>query len=160
MEFGPSTSFTEASPTFVIDADQNPATGFAGITDTHLDAALIGAEYVLTINASSFQANASLLGVSGGIFSLGTFAVSYTGPIMLTSLNLTSLGGDDGLMNFKVLAQRQISAASWTAIQDFMSELGQPVGVVVAVPEANIWAIVGLGLLSLLAVRGRQRLMA
>jgi hypothetical protein len=161
VDLGPLTSLADASPTFIIDIDQNPATGAAGVTDTHLDAGLIGAEYVLSINASIFQANASLRGFSGGGFSfLGSFAVTYSGSTMTTSLNLSNLGADDGLMNFKVLSQRQVSEGAWTFVQDFMSDVGQPVGIVARVPEPGAWTIIALGLLALLVVQGRRRLAA
>ncbi|MEO8627880.1 MAG: hypothetical protein ABI612_07225 [Betaproteobacteria bacterium] len=152
VDFGPSTSLTEASPFFVIDIDQNPATGFAGVTSTHLDSDLIGAEYVLRFNASAFGGDAVLSHISQK-----SFAVTRSGSTLSTSLNLSDLGGDDGLMNFKVVASRQLSAASWTGIQDYMSEPGQAVGRVIAVPEADTWAAVSVGLLSMLSLRRRRR---
>src|SRR5437879_1969943 len=60
LTFAPGTPLGTAFAQFVLDTDQNPATGFAGVDSVHNDASLIGADFVLEIHGSNFQASATL----------------------------------------------------------------------------------------------------
>lgn len=157
---GPSTDFANARVGINIDIDQNTATGFPGITNGNADSDLIGLEYLLQLNAFNFQGNAGLLHFNGvGFDDGGTFALTYDAiaRTITGSLNLSDLGGDDGLFNFKLTAQQQLAEFSSTPIQDFMSDLGQPVGTVAAVPEPTTWALVAVGAIGLLGFSRRSR---
>ena len=115
---------------FQLDTDQNPATGYPGIDSGHSDAALMGTEFFVLIYGSNFQASASVL--SSSFANLGTFPVNYSGNSVQVRVPLATLGGDDGLMNFKATVAQELSTNTSTGISDYASNLGQPVGVVSA----------------------------
>jgi hypothetical protein len=43
-------------------------------------------------------------------------------------VGLAALGGDDGLLNFKVLTERALAAGGNTGILDYMSNIGSAPG--------------------------------
>lgn len=159
VSFGPSSTLSTASATFNFDLDRNPATGVAGINSVGVDAALIGVDYAVRIQASSFEANASVLAFAADGSYLGivaTWAASYVGNVFSTSGSLADLGGDDGLMNFKLTSARQTGFGTSTGALDFMSDPGLPVGSVSAVPEPGAWALFGAGALLLAGLKRRR----
>lgn len=149
VTYGPGTILPTAYTFFNIDIDQNVATGVAGIDSGGNDAALMGTDYQVYIRSSNFQANAVVVAFSpSGVPSIvATLAATYSGPTFTTTANLSDFGGDDGLMNFKVVSGQQINLSTLTTIQDYMSDVGQPVGRVAAVPEPGTWWLLAAGLI-------------
>ena len=122
VNFAPGTPLGTVFVDFLLDTDQNPATGYAGVDSSHNDASLIGADFILTIYGSNFQASATV--------GSNSFPVTYSGNSVQVMVPLSALGGDDGLMNFKVISALQLSTNTTSGITDYASNLGQPVGVV------------------------------
>ncbi|HEU4937885.1 MAG TPA: pentapeptide repeat-containing protein [Vicinamibacterales bacterium] len=119
--FDPAT--TRAS--LVLDTDQNAATGHPGVDASCAnDAALLGLEY--QVDAPSGQVyhySGCRTFTLGGVGAVTTAANGFD-----IRIGLALLGGDDGVLNFKVLTQRQISPGGSTGILDYMSNIGSAVG--------------------------------
>lgn len=160
VSFGPSSTLSTATAVFNLDLDRNPATGMPGVTTLGTDAALIGVDYAVRIYASSFEANAIVLAFAADGSYLGTvatWAASYVGNVFSTGGSLADLGGDDGLMTFKLTSSRQTGFGLSTGVLDVMSDAGLPVGSVSAVPEPSAWALFGAGALVLAGLKRRRR---
>lgn len=54
--------------------------------------------------------------------------ITFVPDGMDATLPLALLGGDDGLINFKVTTQRQLTESGFTGIQDYMTDVGLPAG--------------------------------
>jgi uncharacterized delta-60 repeat protein len=132
VNFAPGTPLGTVFVDFLLDTDQNPTTGYAGVDSAHNDASLIGADFILTIYGSNFQASATV--------GSSSFPVTYAGNSVQVMVLLSALGGDDGLMNFKVVSALQFSTNTFSGVSDYASDLGQPVGVVAPVTQGGISA--------------------
>ena len=142
--FAPGTFASDTYTSISFDTDQNPATGFPGITSGNADAGLIGVDFILQVYGSAYQATSRLLAAPA--FTLINFySVSYLANGYDVQVPLSALGGDNGLLNFKGTVQRHLSANTFTGIGDYISELGQPVGSTSAVPEPGTIALTCAG---------------
>jgi hypothetical protein len=117
---------------FVLDTDQNTATGFAGIDAANNDADKIGLDYQVQMGSNFVGSTLRIQAHTGSGFALVANSVPITflpdGIGMEATLPLALLGGDDGLITFKVLSQRQLSASGFTGIQDYVTDVGLPAG--------------------------------
>ncbi len=120
---GFSSSTSRAS--FVLDTDENPATGFPGVDAANNDSSLMGVEYLVNIGAN-LGANAEVLkfvSLPNNFTSLGTFPATVNADGYSVAIPLSTLGGDDGRMTFKVETQSFLGPG-FTGILDYMPNLG------------------------------------
>jgi hypothetical protein len=123
---------TYNASTFVVwslDTDQNPATGFPGITNTNADAALIGADFIVQIRGTAFGSTVTVLRGNLTVVST-TLTPTFVANGVDVTIPLSLLDGDNGAMNYKATIQTQLTAGSWSGINDFISNLDSPVGTV------------------------------
>lgn len=110
---------------FHLDTDQNPSTGFPGLTNGGADAGLIGVEYVVT--ASSPPGTSGQAGVRR--FVNGSFQPVSTVPITVLphgyeiAVPLADLGDDDGRVDFKVTVAHA-QGSGFTIYLDFAPDEG------------------------------------
>lgn len=161
VTYAADTSLDDASATFNLDIDKNPATGYPGVDTLNNNSALMGIEYIVRLFGSAFSMTGDLYGYSGGFWSLlvSGLPASYSGTTQEITIALSALGGIDGSMNFDVISQQQQTMSTFTGIGDYMPNLGAfgtvTVGAV-TVPEPGILALLGIGLLGFLPCRSRQ----
>jgi hypothetical protein len=130
VTFAPGTSLTDSRVQFQLDTDQNTATGYSFAPWT-------GSDYFVEIYGSGFQANARVWAWPD-VMPLATVAVTYSGTTAEATFNLSSFGGDDGLMNFTLASQRQLDTNSFTGVRDYAPDVGLPSAQVQAVvPEPS-----------------------
>ena len=123
---------TYNASTFVVwnlDTDQNTATGFPGITNTNADAALLGVDFIVQIRGTAFGSTVTVLRGNLTVVST-TLTPTFVANGVDVTIPLSLLDGDDGVMNYKATIQTQLTAGSWSGINDFISNLGSPVGTV------------------------------
>jgi hypothetical protein len=123
---------TYNASTFVVwslDSDQNTTTGFPGITNTNGDAALLGVDFIVQIRGTAFGSTVTVLRGNFTVVST-TLTPTFAANGVDVTIPLSLLDGDDGIMNYKATIQTQLSPGSWTGINDFISNLGSPVGTV------------------------------
>jgi hypothetical protein len=142
---------------FNLDIDQNPATGFSGITNGNADSAVMGVEYLVEFG-SNYNIGLAWVETVPGLSVLGTGPVEFFDDGMVATV-LLSLLGDDGLFNFKTTVQTQNPPTqqfpvSFTIIQDFASDLGLAPGTT-AIAEPATLSLYGIALLAL--ARGRRK---
>lgn len=145
IAYAPGIPLGDAWEQVSLDTDQNSATGYPGIDAANTDASLIGVDYIIEINGSDYAPVANVKNSSSIL--LGSFPVSYTSSTVETEIPLSILGGDDGNLNFKVGCATQITASSFTGVQDYMSNPGEPVGVVTLIPEPSSLALLSASVL-------------
>ncbi len=118
---------------FALDTDQDPATGTPGTTSgCETDAEELGVDFQLEMGAD-LGMGALLLGFSGcNTISSNVMvpgAVAFVADGMDAVVPLAMLGGDDGLLNFKVLMFEQIGGPGFSSgILDTMPDTGLPAG--------------------------------
>ncbi len=123
---------TYNASTFIVwslDTDQNTATGFPGITNTNGDASLLGVDFVVQIRGTAFGSTVTIFRGDFTVVSTTLTPTFFANGVDVT-IPLSLLDGDDGVLNYKATIQTQITAGSWTGINDFISNLGAPVGTV------------------------------
>ena len=123
---------TYNASTFVVwslDTDQNTATGFPGVTNTNADASLLGADFIVQIRGTAFGSTVTIFRGNFTVVST-TLTPTFVANGVDVTIPLSLLDGDDGVLNYKATIQTQLSAGSWTGINDFISNLGAPVGTV------------------------------
>ncbi|HEV8578010.1 MAG TPA: hypothetical protein VGX68_02915 [Thermoanaerobaculia bacterium] len=110
---------------FDLDLDQNPATGHRGVdADGSWDRTLIGSEYIVNLEGSPPTA---LVYKNTGVQNAFTFVGQRSATLLVdgarVSIPLSMLGGDEGIMSFKVISTVQPSG-----IRDVMPNVGLAVG--------------------------------
>src|SRR5204863_6744600 len=119
--------------------DQNAQTGQQG-TDAGCvgDNGLIGAEYLVDFGSTVHGSQANVLTFTGpgcNIFGVSTVtgSVTYSADGLEAVIPLSTLGNDDGRLNYKVITfsylPQNAPAVTFTGIQDRMSDVGAAVGV-------------------------------
>jgi hypothetical protein len=124
---------------FLFDTDDNPATGHTGSdSGCSNDNGIIGAEFLVNMGAN-LGASASVLGYLGTCNSfgwVGNGTVSYVSDGMDATVPLSLLGGDDGLLAFKVTISEKISGSSgFTGVLDYMPDVGTDPGQTIGNPN-------------------------
>lgn len=120
--FDPNTS----RGSFVLDIDENPATGFPGIDAANNDSALMGIEFLINIGGV-LGASADVLKFSSGnsFPNVGTFSATVLADGYTVSIPLSTLNNDDGRLTFKVETQSGLPPGTGhTGILDYMPDLG------------------------------------
>jgi hypothetical protein len=124
-----------------LDTDQNPATGFPGLTtDDPTDADLLGVDYVVALLSPKGSPTANIA-KTGGTLSAPTWSPVGTAPVtfpaadqMQVTFPLALLGGTDGHMNFKATVVQWIvdtpSRQQTTCVLDYMPDVGRSPGTV------------------------------
>ncbi len=135
---------------FVLDTDDNPATGNQGTNSLcSADNGVIGAEYLVDLGPGSLATvlyggdgtQAAILPFVGpGCNSYGAPALTASGTVtdifdddfMLIGMDVTfplsMIGNDDGHLRFKILSYNHVSGNTFTAVLDQASEIGQAAG--------------------------------
>jgi len=118
---------------FILDTDQNPATGHPGSDSgcpTPSDNGIIGAEFVVNMGAD-LGTSAQVLAYQGSCNSFasgGSGTTTFVTDGMNATVPLSLLGGSDGRVNFKVVISEQISPTGFTGVLDYMPNVGLPAG--------------------------------
>ena len=117
----------------LLDTDQNPATGYPGVTSGGLDSNLIGGDYLVYIPGTPFSSTAAV----GHATSATAFTTVGIAPMTFSSsqvqlrFTLAWLGGSDGHLKFKVVSSQFLNGgANTTGVADIMPDAGLPPGVV------------------------------
>jgi len=133
VRFAPGTFGPERSVTFLLDVDENAATGRPGIDGAcGVDAAQIGWEYDLRMGSTLFGTEAFIGHANAGCGSVSAQSppvagVQYMPDGLAVTFPLSRIGGDDGKLNFKVLASTHIGpGAVFSSIQDVLRDVGSP----------------------------------
>ena len=137
VRFAPGTFTPETEATFLLDTDENPATGQPGIDNVcTVDSGLIGWEYQVRMGSTLFGTDAYPARANPGCGSVTTLAtqpgVTYFSDGLTVTFPLTALSvvPDDGRLRFKVTTQTHISGTTFTGFLDVLSDVGQPAGTV------------------------------
>jgi len=148
--------------TFVLDTDQNPATGYPGVDASHSDADRIGAEYNLCLwpdQPTDDEARLWLMD-SGGHVEVASYSASYLPDGIQVSVPLSDLGGEDGLLSFKVIGSQagDFPVSDWGCL-DYLTDRGQAEvrTTAVAIPAPSAVLLVAIGCLTGLAKRTSKR---
>lgn len=142
LRFAPGTFDPNATmATVVLDIDQNNTTGFSGVDGAHNDARLIGHEYLIEAGSQSIGSTPTLATfnpATGGFSSQKAGTLTFVTDGVDVVMPLSALGGDRGELNFKVLAQTQITfppdGTGYTGIVDYLTDLGLFPGSLVSHP--------------------------
>jgi hypothetical protein len=114
--YAPGYDPTIAHTAFTLDLDQNPSTG-----DPWLG---MGVEAIVGTYGTGFQGTGYYAVYTGSFWGPAVpFPATYLPTGIEATVPLSALGSSDGLMNFNVASQIQLTPASWTTIQDFMPDL-------------------------------------
>lgn len=120
------------SVTLSLDTDQDPATGHPGIDAGGSDAAIMGTEFIVNLGGAYYAGQAQVMkyvGPPSNLFStVGTFPVTFDQNGMDVTFPLSAIGNDDGLVNFKVTSQVQITDVGFTGVLDYMPDVGVAAG--------------------------------
>ncbi len=119
--FSPATS----RGSFVLDIDENPATGFPGVDAANNDSALLGIEFLVNIGAN-LGASAEVLkflSASSTFTTVGTFTTTVSANGYSVVIPLSAFDNDDGRLTFKVETQSFLGPG-FTGILDYMPDLG------------------------------------
>jgi hypothetical protein len=121
--FSPTTTLVDIA----MDTDENIGTGHPG-TDgscaSGVDAAVIGSDYFLRMGEGSATVLQSPS--CNSLQSPQPATIVNVPNGMNVTFPLSSIGGDDGWMRYKVITYRRISAGSNTGIRDWLTDGGQP----------------------------------
>jgi hypothetical protein len=125
------TTFTDVH----LDTDQNTATGWSGIDASNNDSALMGTDFIIRGGANTYTGTTAEVWQGTGPNTLVKTAdvagaYSFFADGFTVTIPLSDLGSDDGILNFKVTTALQLSAASWTGIKDYLTDVGTAPGTV------------------------------
>jgi len=115
----------------LLDTDENPATGNAGIIG---DSTTFGWDYSISGVNPQGSTVAQIVralgpGQPGQVTPIGTATVTFPSDDQArVTVPLSLLGNDDGRMNFKVSGQQWITMSSATGVLDWMPDVGLPPG--------------------------------
>ncbi len=133
IDFAPGT-FNSATTQgqFLLDTDQNPATGHPGSNAGGVDdAGIIGSEYLLNMGSTCQQSGKTYIykyaGTVNNFDFVGSLDTTFSANGMEVTVPLSMLGNDDGKMNFKVTAARELlpdNPCGYTGVTDYMPNLG------------------------------------
>lgn len=127
-----------SSITLNLDTDQNRATGAPGVDAAGADAAIMGTDYILDLGGAYYAGQALLMKYTGGLFSaVDTCPVVFVQDGMDVGFPLSAIGSDDGLLNFKVTGQFQITDVGFTGVLDYMPNVGLAAGSTTALSEVT-----------------------
>jgi hypothetical protein len=153
-DFDPNASYAG----FALDIDKNPLTGYPGITNIGTDSDLLGIEYVVQLHGAGFGAEATAFDIAaasvvGAASPVTIFDNGYRAVLPLALFG----GGVDWF--FKVTAQRQLTASTWTTIGDFLTNVGAAPGQSYSVSEVPLPAALPLFLAGMAGIGaiGRRR---
>jgi len=147
---------------FALDLDRNPATGGAGVDTLGNDSALLGVDAAVTIPFLTNPFGEVFLWNGTGFVPLAThYTVTTLADGYSMTLPLSDLGVTSPLFNFKVTSSRGTSTQTGTPVHDRATDIGSPVGAVLAVndtaaPEPATTALAAAGLVAVLIRRKRK----
>jgi len=113
----------------LLDTDENPATGNAGIG---ADATTFGWDYSISGVNPQGSTTAQIVralgpGQPGQVAGVGTATVTFPAADQArVTVPLSLLGNDDGRMSFKVICQQWIAPPNATGVLDWMPDIGLP----------------------------------
>ena len=117
----------------VLDTDENPATGFAGVDPLTnpggRDSGVIGVEYMIWFVNPRGSTVAEIYQVpqTGSRQLIGTTGVAFQGNQFVIGVPLALLGGDDGRLGFKAFSGKWADASSERIRGfDYLPDLGLP----------------------------------
>jgi hypothetical protein len=141
--FNPQTTQAE----FLLDTDQNTATGSPGVDSVGNDSAVMGSDYLVVLDSGFDNNQARIYKATGGlnqfaVLGTATVAVSATGMDVTFPLSMlvntvssnTSGPATSGPWNFKVTDDSNIGTNAFTGALDYMPNLGLAPGTT-AVPS-------------------------
>ena len=112
---------------FVLDTDEDIATGFPGIDSANNDDDLMGIEFLVNIGAN-LGANATVekfVSLPNNFTNVGTFAATVLSDGYSVTIPLSTFDGDDGKLTYKCTTQSHLPPGSgFTGILDYMPDLG------------------------------------
>jgi len=140
VTFNPATfDQATASVAFELDTDRNPATGVPPTNPPGPYLGVIGVDFSVLFRARNF----------GGNWVVDAWDAPHTpvvGPIqyfdngMLASIPVSALDGTDGILNYVVESQTQLSETTWTFIGDYTPGFGQ-IATTASAPEPSSLAL-------------------
>jgi hypothetical protein len=116
---------------FVLDTDQNPATGHPGSDSLCVnDNGIIGVEFLVNLGADlgTSAEVLSYLGTCNSFAFAGNGTTTFVTDGMNATVPLAVLGGDNGQLNFKVVISEQVGPGSFTGILDYAPDVGLAAG--------------------------------
>jgi hypothetical protein len=117
----------------ILDTDQNPATGYPGVTSGGTDSNLIGGDYLVRIPSTAGGGRADIARATSAtaITSVGSTPATFSSTQVQLQFALSLLGGTDGHMKFKLVSSQFLNGSTnTTGVADFMPDAGLPPGVV------------------------------
>jgi len=123
VQFDPSSFNSQtARASFVIDIDENPATGFPGVDASGNDADIMSGDYQIKIGAT-LGANATVTKYFP-VKNMGTFPITILNDGYDVSIPLSVFDYDQDGLNYKVIVQSHLFDNAFTGIVDYMPDLG------------------------------------
>ena len=146
--FNPQTSQAE----FLLDTDQNTATGSPGVDSVGNDSAVMGSDYLVVLDSGFNNNQARIYKATGGlnqfaVLGTATVAVSTNGMDVTFPLSMlvntvssnTSGPATSGPWNFKVTDDSNIGTNAFTGALDYMPNLGLAPGTTAAPSTCGIF---------------------
>jgi hypothetical protein len=114
-----------------LDTNQNAATGHPGVASNgSIDPTILGDEFLVDLGQAFNGGQSRVLRYVGPPINTFAFVASYpatfSGDEMRTTVPLSALGNDNGLLNFKVTSYDLLSPSGTTGILDILTNAGLP----------------------------------